>query len=46
MPIWRRAAVELTWVGTFLGPWILRRLEGHSSGDGRTAKRPELQPVN
>jgi hypothetical protein len=46
MPIWRRAAVELTWVGTFLGPWILRRLQGRSSGNGHTAKRPELQPVN
>ncbi|MEV0399090.1 SGNH/GDSL hydrolase family protein [Actinoallomurus sp. NPDC050550] len=46
MPIWRRTAVELTWAGTFLGPWILRRLQGRSSGDGRTAKRPELQPVN
>ncbi|MFG3259754.1 SGNH/GDSL hydrolase family protein [Streptomyces sp. NPDC048172] len=36
---------ELRWVATFLGPWILRRLRGHSSGDGRTAKRPELTPV-
>ncbi|WP_066939317.1 SGNH/GDSL hydrolase family protein [Microtetraspora fusca] len=44
MPIWRRAAVELAWVGAFLGPWIVRRLRGRSSGDGRTAKRPELQP--
>ncbi|GAB3982172.1 SGNH/GDSL hydrolase family protein [Actinoallomurus acanthiterrae] len=46
LPIWRRAAVEVTWAGTFLGPWILRRLRGRSSGDGRVAKRPELQPVN
>jgi lysophospholipase L1-like esterase len=43
---WRRASVELIWVGTFLGPWLLRRLQGRSSGDGRTAKRPQLQPVN
>lgn len=46
MPIWRRAAVEFTWVGTFLGPWILHRIQGRSSGDTRTAKRPELQPID
>lgn len=37
---WRRAAAELSWAGSFLGPWVLRRLRGRSSGDGRTAKRP------
>lgn len=26
-------------------PWIGRRLTGRSSGDGRTAKRPTLEPV-
>jgi len=26
-------------------PWIGRRLSGRSSGDGRSAKRPELMPV-
>jgi lysophospholipase L1-like esterase len=36
------AADELRWVATFLGPWLRRRLTGRSSGDGRTAKRPEL----
>ena len=35
---------ELTWVGTFLGPWLNRRLRGISSGTGRTAKRPDLTP--
>ncbi|WP_067131204.1 SGNH/GDSL hydrolase family protein [Microtetraspora malaysiensis] len=45
MPIWRRAGVELAWAGAFLGPWILRRIQGRSSGDGRTAKRPEMRPV-
>ncbi|NEW39210.1 SGNH/GDSL hydrolase family protein [Nocardia cyriacigeorgica] len=39
------AADELQWVATFLGPWLRRRLTGRSSGDGRTAKRPELLPV-
>ncbi|MEU0237545.1 SGNH/GDSL hydrolase family protein [Nocardiopsis sp. NPDC006198] len=38
-------AEEVRWLGTFLGPWILRRLRGRSSGDGRVAKRPALLPV-
>ncbi|CAL9351641.1 SGNH/GDSL hydrolase family protein [Streptomyces sp. enrichment culture] len=36
---------ELRWAVSFLGPWLGRRLRGRSSGDGRTAKRPELLPV-
>lgn len=42
---WRQAGREAVWVGTFLGPWAVRRLRGRSSGDGRVAKRPELSPV-
>ncbi|WP_083678423.1 SGNH/GDSL hydrolase family protein [Nocardiopsis sp. CNR-923] len=45
VPPWHRAAAELTWATTFLGPWLLRRLRGRSSGDGRRAKRPRLEPV-
>lgn len=41
----RRIAEEVRWARTFLGPWIGRRLTGRSSGDGRFAKRPELQPL-
>ena len=41
----RRLAEELQWARTFLVPWIHRRLTGRSSGDGRFAKRPELQPL-
>ncbi|MCB5182739.1 SGNH/GDSL hydrolase family protein [Streptomyces antimicrobicus] len=43
----RSAAVvrELRWAGAFLGPWLVRRLRGTSSGDGRTAKRPHPLPV-
>jgi lysophospholipase L1-like esterase len=41
----RRAGGELAWAGSFLGPWLLRRLRGRSSGDGRLAKRPSLRPV-
>lgn len=40
------AAAELRWAAGFLGPWLGRRLRGRSSGDGRTAKRPRLLPVN
>ncbi|WP_308298849.1 SGNH/GDSL hydrolase family protein [Streptomyces sp. GESEQ-35] len=36
---------ELRWVGSFLGPWLVRRFQGRSSGDGRQAKRPTLLPV-
>ncbi|MFC8760395.1 SGNH/GDSL hydrolase family protein [Streptomyces sp. NPDC057193] len=41
----RTAATELRWAAGFLGPWLLRRLRGQSSGDGRAARRPELLPV-
>ncbi|MEV0378982.1 SGNH/GDSL hydrolase family protein [Nonomuraea sp. NPDC050643] len=41
---WRLASTEMRWIATFAGPWIGRRLRGRSSGDGRTAKRPELMP--
>lgn len=40
------ARTELTWFAGFFGPWIVRRLRGRSSGDGRVAKRPELAPVS
>jgi hypothetical protein len=41
----RAVGSELRWVGSFLGPWLVRRLRGRSSGDGRQAKRPALLPV-
>ncbi|MEU8893590.1 SGNH/GDSL hydrolase family protein [Streptomyces sp. NPDC048442] len=41
----RATAAELRWAGEFLGPWLGRRLRGQSSGDGRTAKRPQLLPL-
>ncbi|MEU8759236.1 SGNH/GDSL hydrolase family protein [Streptomyces sp. NPDC048659] len=41
----RAAVAELAWLGSFLAPWIGRRLRGRSSGDGRTAKYPDLKPV-
>lgn len=40
------ARAELAWLAGFFGPWIVRRLRGQSSGDGRSAKRPGLAPVS
>ncbi|MEV3988831.1 SGNH/GDSL hydrolase family protein [Streptomyces sp. NPDC049837] len=39
---WHAAGAELRWAAAFLGPWLGRRLRGRSSGDARTAKRPDL----
>jgi hypothetical protein len=33
------------WFGLYFTPWLVRRLRGRSSGDGRVAKRPELEPL-
>ncbi|MFD9464548.1 SGNH/GDSL hydrolase family protein [Streptomyces sp. NPDC060027] len=41
---WRAGIGELRWAAGFLGPWIGRRMQGRSSGDGRIAKRPDLTP--
>ncbi|MEV7277905.1 SGNH/GDSL hydrolase family protein [Streptomyces sp. NPDC093111] len=42
----RAAVAEVAWLASFLTPWLTRRLRGRSSGDGRTAKRPALLPVD
>lgn len=36
---------EVQWIRAHLAPWLWRHLLGRSSGDGITAKRPELAPV-
>ena len=36
---------ELAWTRRHLAPWIWRHVRGRSSGDGRTAKRPQLEPM-
>jgi lysophospholipase L1-like esterase len=41
----RTARAHAVWAGRYFTPWLVRRLRGRSSGDGRTAKRPELEPV-
>ncbi len=43
--VFRSAAEEVRWLGSFLGPWVMRRVRGRSSGDGREAKRPVPLPV-
>ena len=48
-PIRRRphalVASEVVWMQRYFTPWIIRRLRGRSSGDGRHPKRPELASV-
>jgi lysophospholipase L1-like esterase len=46
-PISRRAALaaDLEWARVHLGPWVVRRVRGISSGDGRSAKDPTLRVV-
>jgi lysophospholipase L1-like esterase len=36
---------EVAWLRRHLLPWVWRHLQGKSSGDGRSAKRPRLEPV-
>jgi lysophospholipase L1-like esterase len=36
---------ELAWAQRYFAPWVVRRIRGRSSGDGRIAKRPQLAPV-
>ena len=48
-PARRRAhavvAAEVVWARRHLTPWLVRRVRGRSSGDGRFPKAPELLPV-
>jgi hypothetical protein len=45
--VWLAARREdARWAREYFGPWISRRLRGTSSGDGRSAKRPALEPVS
>jgi lysophospholipase L1-like esterase len=40
----KRRVIGVLWFFVFVLPWILRRIQGKSSGDGRTAKYP--QPIS
>ncbi|MFF1477919.1 SGNH/GDSL hydrolase family protein [Streptomyces sp. NPDC058301] len=46
-PRWAtRRVADARFAQQHLAPWIVRRLTGRSSGDGRPAKRPELLPYD
>jgi hypothetical protein len=36
---------DARWARQHFGPWLARRVQGKSSGDGVTAKRPDLSPL-
>jgi len=38
----KKKITNALWIATFVIPWIIRRLRGKSSGDGREAKYPRL----
>ena len=38
----KKKLIDALWIITFVIPWIIRRLRGKSSGDGREAKYPSL----
>lgn len=40
--IFSKSAANIMWFITFVGPWMVRRISGRSSGDGRVAKYPQL----
>jgi lysophospholipase L1-like esterase len=42
----RTRVSHAVWAYRYLTPWLIRRLRGISSGDGRVAKRPTLESVN
>lgn len=41
-----RSRPSLTYYRQYVLPWVGRRLTGRSSGDGRSAKFPELTPID
>lgn len=44
--IHRRLGADAAWATRHLAPWVKRRILGQSSGDGLSAKRPELGPID
>ena len=38
----KKKIVNALWIATFVIPWLIRRLRGKSSGDGRQPKYPTL----
>lgn len=46
LPLLASVQANRDWALTHLAPWVRRRLVGASSGDGRSAKRPEVTPLD
>lgn len=46
-PLSRRESAQehAAWARTHLTPWVQRRVQGRSSGDGRAPKRPSVEPI-
>src|SRR3954463_6415763 len=45
-PLGRRSRrSHAVWFGRYFTPWLIRRVRGRSSGDGRVPKRPQLEPL-
>ena len=40
-----RLIAHAVWAHVYFRPWLMRRLRGRSSGDGRVAKRPQLDTL-
>jgi len=45
-PRGERLRGDRAWLVEHVSPWVARRLRGRSSGDARTAKRPQLTPYD
>jgi len=41
----QRVIAHAVWAHVYFRPWLMRRLRGRSSGDGRAAKRPQLEAL-
>jgi lysophospholipase L1-like esterase len=41
----QRVIAHAVWAHVYFRPWLMRRLRGRSSGDGRVAKRPQLEAL-
>jgi lysophospholipase L1-like esterase len=41
----QRLIAHAVWAHVYFRPWLMRRLRGRSSGDGRVAKRPQLETL-
>ncbi|MFZ9840655.1 MAG: SGNH/GDSL hydrolase family protein [Candidatus Nanopelagicales bacterium] len=46
-PNWlNRRRSDLAWLANHMAPWAIRRIQGRSSGDGLSPKRPEFAPMH